>query len=289
MIERNTRTWLEQVLDSKITVVDYISQSEHNQCLQIRRASDDQLFFLKIILGTNKTLRVQTEVQGLKEIDSSKAIRTPKRIAQEANKGYLLLEWIERSIPNLESQRQFGQDLARMHHCQQKQFGFRTDNFIAHLEQQNTAYDNWARFYMEQRIEPQIKYLIDADIIPSQYHTKLDILYKQIEENCPKEPASLLHGDLWGGNFMINNAGNAYIFDPAVYYGHREMDIAMSLLFGSFGRPFYEGYQAQYPMEAGFNTRVSLYQIYPLMIHARLFGGFYIRQCTDVLNRWTQT
>jgi len=108
----------------------------------------------------------------------------------------------------------------------------------------------------------------------------------QVESIFPKEEPSLLHGDLWSGNFMVNNEGNACIYDPAVYYGHREMDIGMSKLFGGFDKAFYLAYNQEYPMEKGWERRVEYCNLYPLLVHVNLFGGGYASSVSAILSRF---
>jgi len=113
--------------------------------------------------------------------------------------------------------------------------------------------------------------------------TAAEKLCEKLNEVLPLEPPALLHGDLWSGNFMVTANGYAAIFDPAVYYGHREMDIGMTKLFGGFDQPFYDAYEEVYPLEKGWKQRLQLAQLYPILVHAILFGGHYIDKAKTIL------
>ena len=112
-----------------------------------------------------------------------------------------------------------------------------------------------------------------------------DKLEKGLEKYFPVEKPSLIHGDLWSGNIMGGAGGQAYFYDPAIYYGHREMDLAMTHLFGGFPNEFYEAYNSSYPLQPGFQERIDLYNLYPLLVHVNLFGGSYLEQALGILKR----
>lgn len=134
-----------------------------------------------------------------------------------------------------------------------------------------------------ERLQPLVKLAYDSGLLDGQDARRMEILYKKLPEILPVEPPSLIHGDLWSGNYMVGNDGNPCIIDPAVYYGHREMDIAMSKLFGGFSPEFYRAYNEEYPMVKGWEKRVELNQLYPLLVHVNLFGEGYNRQVRQIL------
>lgn len=111
-------------------------------------------------------------------------------------------------------------------------------------------------------------------------------MYAKFGTLFPREIPALLHGDLWSGNFMFTRSGQASIYDPAVYFGHREMDLAMTRLFGGFSSDFYSGYSDEFPLEPGFEDRVKLYNLYPILVHANLFGGSYCRQAENIIHNY---
>lgn len=122
--------------------------------------------------------------------------------------------------------------------------------------------------------------------IKTQDLSRLELLYKRLPDLYPEEPPSLLHGDLWSGNFLSAHDGTPCLVDPAVYYGHRETDIAMTRLFGGFSQAFYEAYNHHFPLEPGWESRISLNQLYPLLVHVNLFGEGYMGQVRQVLKQY---
>ena len=123
--------------------------------------------------------------------------------------------------------------------------------------------------------------------LPSDIKKMFSKLYYRLEDIVPSESPALLHGDLWSGNYMTSARGEPTLIDPAVYYGHREMDIGMTKLFGGFAEPFYSAYNSVFPMESGWEARVDLCNLYPLMVHVNLFGGSYLSQVNSILNKFT--
>lgn len=199
---------------------------------------------------------------------------------------YLILEWIEKGQPQKDCAIQFGQKLAQMHRTQQKYFGLSDDNYIGSIIQKNTKHDNWSSFYSECRILPLVKTLYNQKYFSSSDVKKAERLCDLLPHIFPDESPALLHGDLWKGNYCINTNGYAAIYDPAVYNGHREMDIGMTLLFGGFEKVFYEAYNEAYPLEKDWEKRVPYTQLYPYLVHAILFKGYYMNAVKQVLDRF---
>jgi len=166
---------------------------------------------------------------------------------------------------------------------EQSFYGWHEDNYIGSLVQQNTRHTTWEDFFINCRITPLVKLLYDAGIYSSKDLTLTDNFCKHGKDIFPKEKPCLLHGDLWSGNFMITNKGEPVLIDPAVYCGHREMDIGMTKLFGGFDNLFYQSYNEVYPLEHGWKERLAFAQLYPLLVHAVLFGGHYIEQTRTII------
>jgi fructosamine-3-kinase len=171
-----------------------------------------------------------------------------------------------------------------MHKQPQEYFGSNEDNYIGSLEQDNDPHDEWHSFYTECRIRPLVKKLFDAGDFSATDIRDADIFCHKLKTIFPGEPPSFLHGDLWAGNYMITSSGYASIFDPAVYCGHREMDIGMTKLFGGFDQRFYEAYNEIYPLEKEWEKRLPITQLYPLLVHAVLFDGHYISEVKHVFS-----
>ena len=181
---------------------------------------------------------------------------------------------------------EFGKKLGRLHKSTSDYFGLDYDNYIGKLPQSNTKHSNWFDFFALERIEPQVRMGIESGKLSRPILKSVEGFYKKLGSILPTEKPALLHGDLWSGNFMFTKSGGVSIYDPAVYYGHREMDLAMTRLFGGFSANFYEGYNEQFPLSGGFDSRVSIYNLYPILVHANLFGGSYCRQAENIINRY---
>lgn len=198
----------------------------------------------------------------------------------------LVTDWIEQSKITT-SASAFGKALAMLHKSSSGFFGLDFDNYIGRLPQSNNKHSNWFDFFAIERIEPQLKAGVESAKLQRDVLVKVEKLYAKLGHIMPAEKPALIHGDLWSGNYMYAQNGRAAIFDPAVYYGHREMDIAMSRLFGGFSSEFYRGYEEEFPLEPGFETRKDLFNLYPILVHVNLFGGSYCRQAEDIINRYT--
>jgi protein-ribulosamine 3-kinase len=154
------------------------------------------------------------------------------------------------------------------------------------LYQHNTFHNRWINFFIQERLERQVRLARDRGNISSADVSAFERLYKKLEEIFPETKPSLVHGDLWSGNFMINENGLPSLIDPAVYYGHPEVDIAMSTLFGGFADSFYETYNQSNPLEKGWQQRLDYYNLYPLMIHVNLFGESYLRAVRRIIQKF---
>jgi len=228
------------------------------------------------------------EAKGLTLLQQSGEIAVPKVIdnGETGKHAYLLLKYIETATQRSNFWEAFGTALARMHRHKSEFFGLDHDNYIGSLVQLNNKHNDWVSFFITERLERQAKMAMDKGLFGSSTIKKLEKLYSILHNIFPIEPPSLIHGDLWSGNYMTGPQGAAVIIDPAVYYGHREMDIAMSRLFGSFGNAFYDAYNHEYAMEPGWNGRLSICNLYPLMVHVNLFGAGYVGSVESILSQF---
>jgi len=222
------------------------------------------------------------EADGLRRLSEAGGIRIPAVIALGEAEGacpaYLALEWIETDGSATDATMEdFGARLAALHRHTTSQHGLERDNFIGLLPQRNTPDPAWSAFYRDQRIRPQMEMARQRGLLPKRREDLLTRLIERLPDlldDTAIQPA-LLHGDLWGGNYLVDDQGEAVLIDPAVYYGHREMDVAMTALFGGFSRRFYEAYAATYPLDPGYEDRQPLYQLYYILAHLNLFGESY--------------
>lgn len=230
----------------------------------------------------------EAEQKGLNAIRNTNTISVPEVYMVDSvdDNALIVMDYIENRRPTPQDYEKFGEELAKLHSVTNDKFGFDFDNFIGGLEQINNKHDSWLEFYWEERLYPQFQMakkrgLLKNDEIPTKEQT-LALLSKFNEDVKP----SLLHGDLWGGNYLISTDGDPYLIDPAVYFGHSMVDIAMSRLFGKFGDEFYKSYHSIITMSNNYEDEISLYQLYYLLVHLNLFGKGYYTSVSEILKRY---
>lgn len=283
MIPEHIKSEIEDHFNEK--VINFKSQSGGDiNDAAIITLETEAIYFLK--WNTNaSTSMFHTEAKGLKLLSDAKtSLLIPKTLL--SGNDFLLLSVIETGTKTTNSDLEFGIELAKLHQCSASQFGLDHDNFIGKLPQSNTTHTNWADFFITERIEPQIKMGVDSGKFSPELIQKVDKIHSVIQSSFPEEAPALLHGDIWSGNYMYSVDGAVSIYDPAVYFGHREMDISMTRLFGGFSDQFYEGYNSAFPLAEDFEQRVSIYNLYPVLVHVNLFGGGYIQQAKRILDRF---
>jgi fructosamine-3-kinase len=277
---------IEKELDAPIIRLEGLQGGDINPCFCLHTARCR--YFLKINDAARLPQLFEKEAAGLEALRKEGGLVIPSVIQQGMvlNHQWLLLQWLEKEPAGESSLQNFGTQLADLHRRGQPYFGWHTHNFIGSLPQLNTAYDNWPDFYTWCRIMPLVTMLFDNKSFTREDIQRASSFCSKLVDLFPVEPPALLHGDLWAGNYMITAGGAAALFDPAVYYGHREMDIGMTKLFGGFSQSFYDGYQERYPLEKGWVQRLPITQLYPLLVHAVIFGGQYINSARQILKKW---
>jgi fructosamine-3-kinase len=256
-----------------------------------RIATEESVFFLK--WGAAQVAETfLSEAAGLRAMRAADlSLRVPEvyhvQGTSDEGPGFILMEWIESGVKDPEFWEGFGRGLVELHRYVGDRYGFEEDNFIGGLPQINDWMDDWPTFFCRCRLEPQVRIAREKDRWSSRWNKHLDRLYSRIDGWLPGAPEpSLLHGDLWSGNVMADAAGNAALIDPAVYYGHREADLAMTELFGGFDARFYAMYRDAWPLEPGYEQRRDLYNLYHLMNHLNLFGKSYADSVETIMRRY---
>lgn len=267
--------------------ISRVSGGDINHTYKLSGGEKD--FFVKLNDAKRFPGMFVCEAEGLKSLESATSIQIPKviNLGESGNYQFLILEWIERGPARKDFWEHFGKALATMHRKPQAYFGYESDNYIGSLHQKNKKTPSWELFYAEQRILPICEELVNLKLFSMPDVNAAESFCKKLKEIFPKETPSLLHGDLWSGNFMIAADGHAAMYDPAVYYGHREMDLGMTLLFGGFEKTFYEAYDEAYPLEQKWKSRVEFTQLYPLLVHAVLFGGSYVQSARTTFRKFS--
>lgn len=244
-------------------------------------------FFVKINDASPYPKMFEHEADGLAFLSKHSSFEIPKVIGTGVTNDiqWIIMEYIDHAAKRDDFWQQFGVKLAHMHKQTHDMFGYETDNYLGSLPQYNSYKKTWAEFFAENRIAPQLKLAKDAGLASDQMVKLLEKVMTRVDQYFPIEPPAVVHGDLWTGNFTTNIKGEATIFDPAAHYGHREMDIAMSRLFGGFDARFYDAYNEVYPLEKGWEKRLPIADLYPLLAHLNIFGGTYAYQIMNILRQ----
>ena len=266
----------------------HVGGGDINTAMKISGASSNNVgkdYFLKLnsasLLGM-----FEAEAAGLSDLAAAGAIRVPESVCTgiSGSQAFIVMECLD--LAGRGSMLAFGEQLAQMHRHTKDQFGWHRDNTIGSTPQINDWKDDWLSFWAEHRLGYQLELATTRGIGPSAIKTgeKLQARLEDFFPGYQPEP-SLLHGDLWSGNYGFLSNGEAVIFDPATYYGDREADLAMTELFGGFGGEFYAGYNANWPLDEGYKIRKTLYNAYHILNHFNMFGGGYGSQAESMMGR----
>ena len=273
-------------LGSRITQSSSVSGGCINSGAKLTTPAGD--FFIKWNDQKVYPKMFEVEAKGLALLGKASALRVP-RVVHSGLTGvhqYLILEWVNAGQRSVRFWQDLGRGLAAIHRNTAIHYGLDHDNYMGSLPQQNTLRKSWIEFFTCERIFPQLKMAADAHRIEARLSEKIEAVMDRLGKWLPEENPALVHGDLWNGNLMVSSDGNPCLIDPAVYYGHREVDLAMMKLFGGVDTSCFEAYEEVYPLLPGFDKRVDLYNLYPLLVHVNLFGGGYAAQVGAVVNRF---
>ena len=284
LLEAITRD-LSAALDQDFRLVNYqrLGGGDINQAFRLDLGSQQVFVKCNSIAGM-----FESEALGLEELGKRSGLVVPKPLAlgRYQTTAWLALEYLELDGHKEQGAQALGEGLAKLHLQKQAFFGWRQDNFIGSTPQPNPRCDQWLSFFAENRLRFQVDRLVNAGAsrtLSKLCDSLIDCMPGLFEAYAPQP--SLLHGDLWGGNWGVTAAGLPAIFDPAAYYGDRETDLAMTDLFGGFPDAFYQSYEQTFPIDPGYQRRKPLYQLYHVLNHANLFGGGYLSQAEQLMRK----
>jgi protein-ribulosamine 3-kinase len=283
--EEKIKARIEEKLNSKIKSLSSLSGGCISDAFKIT-TEEGSNYFLKYNPSTSNDMFIK-EANGLKELAKANAIRIPEVLSFDED--YILLEYISSGNKKKNFFEEFGRRFAEMHKFSSNSCGFYEDNYIGSNLQKNIPEEkektSWANFYFNKRILYQLQLAEKLGNSTPDLRKGISKLENKIEEmiGATKDKPSLLHGDLWGGNFMVDKNGNSVLIDPAVYYGHREADLGMTKLFGGFNSEFYRAYNETLPLEDGYEYRENIYKLYHVLNHLNLFGSGYYSQALNLI------
>lgn len=240
--------------------------------------AEEQQWVVKQNNAIQFPLMLEKEYRAMQFLHQNSPLYYPKMLCHftKNEQQFLVMEYVEEGPNNNKAQQHLGKGLAQQHRLSNSSFGWKEDNYIGSLKQVNTFKESWNDFFAENRLLFQAEQAFNKRLLVAQDLKQLERLCLRLNEMIPTEPAALLHGDLWAGNYIIGQKNQPVLYDPAIYYGHREMDLAMTQLFGGFSTDFYMTYQEVYPLVKDWEERVKLFQLYPNLVHLNLFGASYL-------------
>lgn len=248
--------------------------------------ANNRTLFCKVNSATNFPHLFKTEAAGLQLLNHAGPLRTPKVIGLLETHSFqiLLLEWIERSTPNHTFWKSFGEGLAALHSHTQSLLGLETDNFMGSIPQKNKSATDWPTFFIQNRLEPLVQQCHSQQLLTTHHLLSFQKLYTYIPGIFNEQSPALLHGDLWSGNYLCAVDKQPVLIDPATYYGHPSIDLAMTTLFGGFDKAFYEAYHYHTPLPTNYKEQWKVCNLYPLLIHLLLFGKSYLSSIESTLS-----
>ncbi|WP_026935137.1 fructosamine kinase family protein [Christiangramia echinicola] len=280
------RRILEQIakdLDLKLTDYSVLSGGDINKVFLMETSSGK--FVIKLNHADRFPGMFDAEKTGLEKLLEAEVIDIPKPIktGKVDSQSYLVLEYKNPGQKTSDFWEIFGEQLAKLHQKTSSSFGLDTDNYIGSLPQYNETRNSASEFYIEMRLEPQIKMAADNGF-------QLNVserFYSNCKNTIPDEPSSLVHGDLWNGNYLVNSQGLPCLIDPAVAFAPRELDLGMMHLFGGFDDRLFKVYEETFPLQEGWRERLDLWKLYYLLVHLNIFGSGYRSQVTSIISKYS--
>lgn len=284
-LPENIKKDIEKRLGSRISGTKDLSGGCISSAYRVKMESGE--VYLVKINDDSPADMFEKEAHGLIELQKADAIRVPG--AKIFSENYLVTEFIESGRKSGGFFIKFGRQFADLHRYKSSSFGFYEDNYIGSTPQKNladgTENKNWTEFYYNKRLLVQLMLCEKNGYASEELREAFSRLENKIEEilKGSEEEPSLLHGDLWSGNYMVDDKGSPCIIDSAVYYGHREADLGMAKLFGGYPQDFYSSYNESYPLKEGWEYRENIYKLYHVLNHLNLFGRGYYSQALSLI------
>ncbi len=286
MIPKEIKEAVEQFFSSKNIAYQPVSGGSINHAY--RFSISNIHYFLKYNLVNQFPDIILTEVEGLKAIEATDTIKVPKVIFYNtvANYEVLILPFIKEEQPTNQLWEKFANSLAEMHKQPAPYYGWERSNYIGSLSQVNNKHDDFLSFFIHERLQKQLKLANQANLLSKSDNTAFENLFIILDQIIPEVRPSLVHGDLWSGNFLSGENQIPYLIDPSIQYSFRETDIAFTYLFGGFDKRFYEAYDSDFSLAPGFKERIGIYNLYPLLVHLNLFGSSYLSSIRRTLKNF---
>ena len=271
--------------DVPVTSMEFVSGGCINNAVKL--ITQEDVFFVKWNVHELEGM-FESESKGLELLRETKEIAIPEVFAtgKSEDKAYILMEFVSGSTPDALFWENFGHSLARLHRHTHATFGLDYDNYIGSLPQKNEKLSDGLTFFIENRLKVQSSLAFYQGEIDQNLLKQINLFCEKLKDLLPAEKPALLHGDLWSGNFLVDQRGQATLVDPAVYYGWREAELAYTKLFGGFDTRFYTAYHEEFPLEKGFEERVEIYNLYPLLVHLNVFGSSYRGMIERIIHKY---
>jgi fructosamine-3-kinase len=285
-IDERLRAALEQTLAARIVGADVVHGGDVAAAYRVE-LDDRRTLFAKTHPAPPPGF-FTTEASGLRWLGAAGAVAVPAVVAvSDDDPAHLVLEWVEEGRVHATTDAEFGAALAALHQAGAPCFGREDRRTTGSRGLPNEPAATWAEFYGQSRLLPLARLAGDAEVLPADTIDRLETLAGRLELfGAADEPPARLHGDLWAGNRLVDRAGRSWLVDPAAHGGHREFDLAMMRLFGGFGPACFQAYDERHPLAPGWEGRVALHQIAPLVVHAIKFGGSYVPSARAAIERY---
>ena len=278
------------ILESLETILQGRIKSSHSGsggCINdaaVIKLDNEQQYFVKTN-DRSPNRMFFAEANGLRAIGQTDSVAVPDvvHVARE----FLVLRYIDSATQPQDFFERMGRELAQMHRTTTQKFGFDEANFLGSTVQRNEWMDDWTAFWQEHRFGFQFELVRQNGLADQEFNRLADGIQRRVEQTLKtNERPALVHGDLWSGNYMVGDRGQPIFIDPAVYFGHREVEFGMTTLFGGFDQTFYDAYNEEWPLEAGSEERIELYRLYHLLNHLNLFGSSYRSGCVEIMKKY---